>query len=245
MQDTQELTEVDAAAAFEATGFKAAVFRPMFAHAHQQVFSPRWLCEALLPIAEHAFGFEGMIPEDRPRLNVLDPTAGSGRLLAPFKQAGHHVFGVELDGRLAEIAAQALGKRAIRQGDIVAYGSLIPESRWQVAAVNPPYGLWWNCDAGYSDYELRSDQNVESQHFVLELVTKLLAYNNGLLLGIFSGKFFDNDPRAASFLNRHYQVVASILLPKPFKAEYGIDVDAAFVVGLLDSPYNTVRRMAA
>jgi hypothetical protein len=39
MQDTQELTEVDAAedAAFEATGFKAAVFRPMFSHAHQQV----------------------------------------------------------------------------------------------------------------------------------------------------------------------------------------------------------------
>ena len=115
----------------------------MFGQAHQQYFTPRWLCEALPPIAHHAFGFDGMIPEERPRLNVLDPTAGSGRLLVPFKQAGHHVFGVELDGRLAEIAAKAVGKRAIRQGDITAYGSLIPEGRWQVAAINPPYGIWW------------------------------------------------------------------------------------------------------
>ena len=246
MQETQEMTSApqgadpDAAedAAFEATGFRAAVFKPMFAHAHQQVFTPRWLCEALPPIAHHAFGFEGMIPEERPRLNVLDPTAGSGRLLVPFKQAGHHVFGVELDARLAGIAAEAVGKRAIRQGDIVTYGSLIPESRWQVCATNAPFALWWNCSAGYSDYELRSGENIESQHFVLELVTKLLAYNNGLLLGIFSGRFFDTYPKAYAFLNKQFQAVAHVLLPKPFKAEYGIDVDAAFVVAITDSPYN-------
>jgi SAM-dependent methyltransferase len=263
MRDTHELTvapqgaDADAAedvedapalsgaeGAYGTSGFRAAVFKPMFAHAHQQVFTPRWLCEALPPIAHHAFGFEGMIPEERPRLNVLDPTAGSGRLLVPFKQAGHHVFGVELDARLAEIAAEALGKRAIRQGDIVAYGSLIPESRWQVAAVNPPFSLWWNCNAGYDDYELRSDQNIESQHFVLELVTKLLAYNNGLLFGIFSGKFFDNNPKAATFLGKHFQVLVNVLLPKPFKAEYGIDVDAAFVVAITDSVYNTHKKPA-
>ena len=251
MHDIQELTtapegaDADATedAAFQTSGFKAAVFKPMFGQSHQQYFTPRWLCEALLPIAHHAFGFEGMIPEERPRLNVLDPTAGSGRLLVPFKQAGHHVFGVELDARLAEIAAEALGKRAIRQGDIVAYGSLIPESRWQVAVCNAPYSLWWNVpeDSPYRDYELASASNIESQHFVLELVTKLLAYNNGLLLGIFSGRFFDNSPRAAAFL-KHYQVIANVTLPKPFKAEYGIDVDAAFVVAITDSPYNTRKK---
>ena len=252
MQDTEELTDtltgtgVDAAAdaAFETTGFKAAVFKPMFAHAHQQVFTPRWLCEALPPIAEHAFGFDGLVPEERPRLSVLDPTAGSGRLLVPFKQAGHHVFGVELDARLAEIAGEAVGKRAIRQGDIIAYGSLIPEGRWQVIPCNAPYGLWWNCGAAYDGYELRSDQNIESQHFVLELATKLLAYNNGLLLGIFSGKFFDTYPKAYAFLTKHFQVAARVLLPKPFKAEYGIDVDATFVVAITDSVYNTRKRPA-
>jgi len=184
MQDTQEITEPDAAldveaAAYGTSGFKAAVFKPMFGNAHQQYFTPRWLCEALPPIAEHAFGFDGLIPEERPRLNVLDPTAGSGRLLMPFKERGHHVFGVELDARLAEVAGKAVGRRAIRQGDVMAYGPLIPESRWQVAAVNPPYGLWWPVPEGspYERYELASSGNVESQHLVLELATILLAYN--------------------------------------------------------------------
>jgi hypothetical protein len=38
MQDTQEITEIDATedAAFRTSGFKAAVFRPMFGNAHQQ-----------------------------------------------------------------------------------------------------------------------------------------------------------------------------------------------------------------
>jgi hypothetical protein len=246
MHDTQELIDVDATedAAFQTSGFKAAVFKPMFGQSHQQYFTPRWLCEALPHIAEHAFGLDGMLPEQRPRLNVLDPTAGSGRLLVPFKQAGHHIFGVELDGRLAEVAAKAVGKRAIRQGDITAYGSLIPEGRWQVAAINPPYGIWWPISRDAYPYELASDHNVGSQHFVLELVTHLLAYNNGLLLGIFSGKFFDNNPRASAFLNKHYQVLANVILPQPFKAEYGIEVDAAFVVGVLDSPYNTRKKPA-
>ena len=124
MQDIQETIEVDAVedAAYQTSGFRAAVFKPMFGQAHQAYFTPRWLCEALPPIVEHAFGFDNTIPEDRPRLNVLDPTAGSGRLLVPFKQAGHHVFGVELDARLAEIAAKAVGKRAIRVPDEAGQG---------------------------------------------------------------------------------------------------------------------------
>ena len=242
MQDTLELTDVPAAGeAFEVKGFKAAVFKPMFGNAHQEYFTPRWLCEAMPPIAEHAFGLHTMDPEARPRLNVIDPTCGTARLLLPFKEAGHHVFGVELDGRLAEVAARAVGKRAIRQGDIVAYGTLIPEGRWQVSCINPPFSLWWNVpdDSPYRRYELASGSNIESQHFVLELVTNLLTYSNGLLIAILSGKFFDNNPRAAAFLNKHYQVVANVTLPRPFKAEYNIDVDAAFVVGIVDSPYNT------
>jgi hypothetical protein len=93
-------------------------------------------------------------------------------------------------------------------------------------------------------HELASEHNVESQHFVLELVTHLLAYNNGLLLGIFSGKFLDNNPRAAAFLTKHYQVVANVTLPQPFKAEYNIEVDAAFVVAVTDSVYNTRKKPA-
>ncbi|HFD39218.1 MAG TPA: hypothetical protein ENJ31_05140, partial [Anaerolineae bacterium] len=194
----------------------------------------------MLPIAEHAFGFDDMLPDRRPSLSVIDPTAGSGRLLVPFQQAGHHVLGVELDARLAGVAARALGKRAVRQGDILAYGSLIPTDAWQVAVINPPYGLWWPIpeDSPYHNFELASAHNIESQHFVLELVTGLLArYQRGLLLGVFSGTFFDHNPRAAAFLGKHYQVVANFRLLKPFEAEYGIGVDAAFVVAIRGAPY--------
>ena len=68
MSETIELTEEDAAepaaactdepvlseveGAFAVSGFKAAVAKPRFGQAHQQYFTPRWLCEALLPIAE-------------------------------------------------------------------------------------------------------------------------------------------------------------------------------------------------
>ena len=245
MSDSDDPAAAGAAveAAFGTSGFRAAVFKPMFGQAFQQYFTARWLCEAMLPIAEHAFGFHTMLPEQRPRLNVIDPTAGSGRLLAPFKAAGHNVLGVELDARLAETTAKALGRRSVRQGDIMAYGSLIPPGRWQVAVTNAPFGLHWPIPAGspYEDYELRSGESIESQHMVLELVTNLLAYQNGLLLGIFSGKFFDTYPRAAAFLNKHYQIITHLLLPKPFKAEYGIDVDAAFVVAVTDSPYSTKK----
>ena len=77
----------------------------------------------------------------------------------------------------------AIGRRATRQGDVMAYGPLIPASRWQVATINPPYGLWWPVpeSSPYERYDLATSGNVESQHLVLELVTNLLAYNNGLL----------------------------------------------------------------
>ena len=69
--------------------------KPMFGNAHQQYLTPRWLCEALPPIAHHAFGFEGMIPDERPRLNALDPTAGSGCLLVPATPAGRRVLSMQ------------------------------------------------------------------------------------------------------------------------------------------------------
>ena len=39
-------TPLDTDAAFAHKGAKAAVFKPRFGQAHQQYFTPRWLCEA-------------------------------------------------------------------------------------------------------------------------------------------------------------------------------------------------------
>ena len=126
----------------------------------------------------------------------------------------------------------------------MAYGSLIPPGRYHVAAINPPYGLWWPTPEGspYREYELRAGEHIESQHMILELAHHLLCYQNGLLIAVLSGKFFDNNPKAAAYLNKHFQVVANLTLDHPFKAEYGIDVDAAFVVAIADSPYATKQR---
>lgn len=227
--------EEDPDAAYNHRGHQAAVFRPRFGRAHQQYFTPRWLCEAAYAITAHAFNLEDC---DR-KLNAIDPTCGSGRLLVPFKQAGHHVLGIELDDRLTTTARRALGKENVHQGDVMVYGPVIPRGAWNVAVINPPYGLWWPVEESgpYEDYELASGRHVESQHMVLELVTKLLSRWSGLLIGVLSGKLFENSARAVAFLGKHYQTVANVTLPHPFREEYGIDVDAAFVVAVRESTY--------
>ncbi|MBN1137925.1 MAG: hypothetical protein JXM73_15150 [Anaerolineae bacterium] len=71
----------------------------------------------------------------------------------------------------------------------MAYGPVIPEGHWHVATINPPYGIWMPVppSSPYERYELSSGAHIESQNMVLELVTNLLAYNNGLLIAILSG----------------------------------------------------------
>jgi len=231
-------------AAFSVSGFKAAVFKPQFGNAHQQYFTPKWLAEAMCQIAEHAFHSEPQGQHGHVTLNVLDPTAGSGRLLVPFKKNGHRVIGIELDERLARVATRALGKKAVRRGDIMVYAPLISSKSWQVVVTNPPFGLWWpTTNVHRRRYQLATGENVESQHFILNLAHDVLNYNNGLLLGIFSGKFFDKNPKARQFLGKNFQIIALLTLPKPFKDEYGIDVDAAFVVATGDSSYTSKREI--
>jgi len=232
---------LDAEAAFAHRGAKAAVFRPRFGQAHQQYFTPRWLCQACADISERLFdvpvvsGQRGGYP-----LRVIDPTSGSGRLLAPFAQRGHQVLGIELDDRLVPVARRAVGKENVRKGDVCAYAPVLPTEQWDVAAINPPYGLWWPvADTPLADYELASSENIESQNMVLELATRLLwqSYDQGgLLLAILSGRFWSVYPKAAEYVKRNYQVVASLDLPKIFKPEYGIDVDAAFLVAFRVNP---------
>ena len=216
------LTNLDADAAFSNKGAKAAVFRPRFGQAHQQYFTPRWLCQACADIAEGLFDVP-IVQDQRGGypLRVIDPTSGSARLLASFAQRGHKVLGIELDDRLVPIARRAVGKGNVRKGDVCAYAPAIPEERWDVAVINPPYGLWWPVtDTPLAEYELASAESIESQNMVLEMATKLLFQDydrGGLLIAILSGKFWKAYPKAAEYVKRNYQVVASLDLPKLFK----------------------------
>ena len=114
---------------------------------------------------------------------MLDLTCGSGRLLAPFAQRGHQVLGIELDERLTPVAKRAVGQQGIiRQGDICAYAPTLPDKGFDVAVINPPYGLWWPAVGPLADYTLAStgegyDGSIESQNMVLELATHVLTEN--------------------------------------------------------------------
>jgi predicted RNA methylase/superfamily II DNA or RNA helicase len=234
-------TRLDGDAAFAHKGAQAAVFRPRFGQAHQQYFTPKWLCQACADIAERLFDVpvvdnrRGGYP-----LRVIDLTCGTGRLLAPFAERGHQVLGIELDERLVPVARRAVGKENVRKGDVCAYAPTIPTETWDVAVINPPYGLWWPVtDTPLADYELTSAESIESQNMVLELATRLLwsGYQGGLLMAILSGKFWQVYPKAAEYVKRNYQVVAALKLPKLFKPEYDIDVDAAFLVAFRVDPH--------
>jgi len=225
-------TQIETNAAFSTRGSKAAVFRPRFGQAFQQYFTPKWACEANALIVERLFV--------KGQLNVIDPTCGSGRLLAPFADRGHHTLGIELDERLISTAKRALGAPHVRSGDICAYAGILPQDQWDVAVINPPYGLWWEvANTPMAQYELCPPSSaefggsIESQVMVLEQATKLLHkpyYGGGLLIAILSGNFLETYPQANRFLNQHYQVIANLCLPQLFKPEYGIGIDARYLV---------------
>ncbi len=236
----------DVDAAFLHKGAQAAVFKPRFGQAHQQYFTPKWLCEANADIAEKLFAVP-VINDQRGGypLRVVDLTCGSGRLLAPFAQRGHQVLGIELDERLTPVAKRAVGQHGIiRQGDICAYAPTLPDKSFDVAVINPPYGLWWPATGPLADYTLAStgegyDGNIESQNMVLELATRVLTeeyYSGGLLIAVLSGKFWSVYPQASDFIKQHYQVIAALNLPKLFKGDYNIDVDAALLVAFRVDP---------
>lgn len=238
--------EVDPEAAYTTKGHVAAVSRPRFTQAHQQFFSPRWLAEAGYLISCHAFGLdpEQPAPEDR-RMTVLDPTVGSARLLAPFHKAGHYVLGIDIDARLVTTARHAVGKDQIRHGDIVDYGNVLPYRGFDVITTNPPYGIQLPMreNGPYYGWELvgTSGGCVESQVFVLSLIAERALRDDGLLVAILSGRLLETNPHLAQYLGKQFQQVAVVTIPHPFKAEYGIDVNALLFVGVKSSPYSTKK----
>jgi len=94
-------------------------FRQFNKSKHAQYFTPVWLAELLFEV------FNPLIPPEGPAsISVLDPTCGSGRLLAPFKAAGAQVLGIELDQLAADHARFAIGNQNVRTGDLLASGTI-------------------------------------------------------------------------------------------------------------------------
>ncbi|HSN76255.1 MAG TPA: class I SAM-dependent methyltransferase [Anaerolineae bacterium] len=188
---------------------------------HQQYFTPQWVAECFPEIVKLVTQ-----PHGRPA-SVLDPTGGVGRLLAVFK--GHPVLGIELDESMAAVAKRVLGKEQVRTGDILAYAPYLES--FDVAALNPPYDLRWQPLPGQSFEMTAGSGLIESQKAVLEVATRALQ-GNGILIGLFSRRFFEVNADAREYLFRKYTVLALIDLPDTYKPEYGIEASSVLVVAL-------------
>ena len=200
-------------------------FRQFNKSKHAQYFTPVWLAELLFE------AFNPLIPPEGPTsISVLDPTCGSGRLLAPFKGAGTQVLGIELDQLAADHARFAIGNQNVRTGDLLDYRHLL--TNFSLVVTNPPYGIYWTPpDAGEVWTCETSGGLIESQGATLEIAARSLVYG-GYLVAIIPTSTFQNtkDRFLRETLYTQFEPLLQATLPNLFGEEYGIAVDVDLVV---------------
>ncbi|MCG3193075.1 MAG: ATP-dependent RNA helicase RhlB [Thermoanaerobaculia bacterium] len=200
-------------------------FRQFNKSKHAQYFTPVWLADLLFEL------LRCLLPdEDASKVSVLDPTCGSGRLLAPWVAAGATVLGIELDELAATHAKKAIGSTNVRTGDLLDYRSLL--SGFSLVLTNPPYGIWWNPpDAGEVWSCETSGGLLESQGATLEICTRALDYG-GLLVALIPTSAFQNakDRSLRDVLYSNFEGILQVTIPKPFVDEYHITLDCDLVV---------------
>ncbi len=169
------------------------------------------------------------------RIAALDPTCGSGRLLLPFKQAGHDVLGIELDEDAVPVAKKNLTSANVRAGDLLLYRKLLKNKPYgegaNVVIVNPPYGIWWNVPTSEGWETVNQHGTVESQAFTIECCTEALVHG-GLLVAILPSSTFENakDSPLRKHLYSKYNIRSRVTLEHAFQDEYGIDVEVDVVL---------------
>jgi len=200
-------------------------FRQFSKSKHAQYFTPLWLADLLFEV------LQPLVPSDGPAsVSVLDPTCGSGRLLAPWKLAGCDVLGIELDELAADHARFALSPQNVRAGDVLDYRHLL--KGFSLIITNPPYGIYWTPpDAGELWSCETSGGFLESQAATLDICTRAIAYN-GLLVAIVPTSTFTNakDCSVRDNLYGNYDGLLQATLPNLFHDEYGIEVEVDLVV---------------
>ena len=218
--------DVSSGAAYAGRDANSALsFRQFSKSKHAQFFTPLWLADLLFDV------LQPLVPGEGPAMiSVLDPTCGSGRLLAPWKTAGSEVLGIELDELAAEHARYAVGPQNVRTGDVLDYRHLL--KGFSLVVTNPPYGIYWNPpDAGELWSCETSGGLLESQAATLEICTRAIAYN-GLLVAIIPTSTFTNakDRSVRDNLYGNYDGLLQATLPGLFRDEYGIDVEVDLIV---------------
>ncbi len=200
-------------------------FRSFNKSKHAQYFTPQWLAELLFeclrPFCSH---------DDLSDVSVLDPTCGSGRLLAPWHAAGATVLGIELDTLAAKHAATALGPNNVRTGDLLDYRDLV--SNFSLVVTNPPYGIFWTPPDPHEVWACKTSGGLlESQAATLEICARALT-DGGWLVALLPTSTFTNakDTTLRALLYEEFEGLLQLTLPHVFSAEYGIAVDVDLLV---------------
>ena len=224
---------------------RALGFRRWNASAHASYYTPTAIAQAIYN------AIAARNPTNTP-IAAFDPTCGSGRLLLPFKEAGHSVLGIELDEDAVPIAKKNLTSANVRGGDLLLYRKLLKHKPWgegaNVVVVNPPFGIWWQVPTNEGWDTVSAQGSVESQAFTIECCTEALA-QNGLLVAILPSSTFETakDHPLRKHLYDKYNVRARITLEHAFQDEYGIDVQTdivvAFRVGHLNARGGEAKRV--
>ncbi len=165
------------------------------------------------------------------RLTVLDPTAGSGRLLYPFQRAEATTLGVELDTELVEKAKMLLGKESVRSGSVLEYAPYLDGAGFDICVTNPPYGIVWSQEESEFQFEgLSQAGNIESQNAVLQIIAKALS-NSGLMLAIIPTSTFENskDDGLRQSFYKNFDLLFRATIDGMFQEEYGIEVKVDIV----------------
>jgi SAM-dependent methyltransferase len=200
-------------------------FRQYSKSKHAQFFTPVWLAELLFE------ALQPLVPPEGPAsISVLDPTCGSGRLLAPFNAAGAKVLGIDLDQLAADHARFAIGNQNVRTGDLLDYRHLL--TGFSLVLTNPPNGIYWTPpDAGEVWTCETSGGLLESQGATLEIAARSLV-SGGYLVAIIPTSTFQNtkDRFLRDTLYSQFEPVLQATLPNLFAKEYGIPVVIDLVV---------------
>lgn len=172
--------------------------------------------------------------------NVLDPCAGSGRLLLPFKKNGYDTIGIEYNELMYEKLKRVLGTKVARCGNAVDYftGDRLAVGKFHCVVMNPPFGV--RLDVGDNYFET-GEEVIESQTAFIEMMHMAMpSYGRGVAVVILPTTTWSNAKDAAlrNYLFSKFHVYAKITVKNGFKEEYGIDVETDLVLLVKKQAYS-------
>lgn len=214
--------DADALANTGRTANKAAARHQLSASKLCQYFTPNDLAAAIVEQAGMWTDYAGRT------LTVFDPTCGTGRLLFPWKRAGHAVLGVELDADAAKSARHLIGAANVAVGDLMEYRDHARNVA-DIVVTNPPFGMDWEIEDG-DRHRYAIPYSVEAKTVSSELATMRAALDalqggeEGMIFAILPERFAGS-PRYREMLDRADGVLlADFAIRNAFAREYKIDV---------------------